>query len=79
MYDLSTDPFEINNIAHDQEYAGTLEAMRQILEQWILETDDQQQNPEPKECTIVIWKSMLTTLNEIPLSGLISLKTILQS
>ncbi len=48
LYDLSTDPFEINNIAHDHEYAGTLEAMRQILDQWILETGDQGQDPEPK-------------------------------
>jgi len=48
LYDLLTDPFEINNLANDEKYAGTLELMRQILEQWIMETGDQGQKPEPK-------------------------------
>jgi len=48
LYDLLTDPFEINNLANDEKSAGTLELMRQILEQWIMETGDQGQKPEPK-------------------------------
>ncbi len=48
LYDLLADPFEINNLTHDQEYAGALRELRQILEQWIQETGDQGQKPEPQ-------------------------------
>jgi N-sulfoglucosamine sulfohydrolase len=46
LYDLENDPHEINNLAHDRAYASTLQKHRQILENWIKETNDKGQYPE---------------------------------
>jgi len=34
------DPLQLNNRAHDPRYADALQNMRQILDQWITETND---------------------------------------
>ena len=49
LYDLSADPHEIHNLADSPEHKSTLESMRARLNQWIEETGDQGQTPEPKE------------------------------
>ena len=40
LYDLSVDPFELNNLAESAEYAETLQIMRDRLADWTLETRD---------------------------------------
>ena len=46
LYDLENDPHEINNLADDPTYLGTLKEHQQILQSWIKETDDMGQYPE---------------------------------
>ncbi len=49
LYDLSTDPHEIHNLATAPEHAATLHRLRTVLEKWIADTDDQGRTPEPPE------------------------------
>ncbi|NLR93401.1 sulfatase family protein [Flammeovirga agarivorans] len=49
LYDLKNDPFEVNNLANDPNYASKLKELRGILDQWIVSTNDQGQYPESKE------------------------------
>ncbi|MFI3318574.1 MAG: sulfatase [Rikenellaceae bacterium] len=54
LYDIVNDPHEINNLAADPKYSKQLAQMRGYLEEWITETDDKGQYPEPeKELEIV--------------------------
>lgn len=46
LYDLKKDPYEINNLAADPEFAGKLKEMRGRLETWMVETDDKGREPE---------------------------------
>jgi len=55
LYDLETDPFEINNLAENPEFADTKNRLSSILDVWILETNDQGRVPEPPE-TIEYWE-----------------------
>ncbi|MFT7676405.1 MAG: N-sulfoglucosamine sulfohydrolase [Planctomycetota bacterium] len=49
LYDLEADPHETHNLVHDPEHAQVLAEMRQRLQTWILETDDQGRFPESDE------------------------------
>ncbi len=40
LFDLSTDPFERNNLADDPAYAGVLAEMKRWVEEWMAATDD---------------------------------------
>lgn len=40
LYDLSSDPLQLNNRAYDAQYADALRNMQRILDQWITETND---------------------------------------
>ena len=46
LYDLEADPDEVNNIAGDAAHAATLDRLRQQLNRWIDETDDQGRHAE---------------------------------
>ena len=46
LYDLAADPFEINNLAGDPNYAGELAELRERLEAWMVETNDLGREPE---------------------------------
>ena len=46
LYDLENDPFEIRNLAFDDEYRDVLTSHRRLLTQWIDETDDRGRYPE---------------------------------
>ena len=46
LYDLQSDPHEIHNLANDPKYAATLSELRQRLDRWIIETNDQGRVPE---------------------------------
>jgi arylsulfatase A-like enzyme len=51
LYDLETDPYEINNLATSQnpEHQAVLQRLRELVEEWIEETDDQGRLFEPPE------------------------------
>ena len=49
LYDLSVDPFEINNLAEDEAYASKLVEFRSILSNWIEETGDRGMTAETDE------------------------------
>jgi len=49
LYNLIEDPFEIQNLAQDPEYAETLLKYRSQLEQWMAETNDRGQYSENEE------------------------------
>lgn len=49
LYKLRDDPFEINNLALNPDYVEELEKHSDILNQWIVETDDKGQYPENEE------------------------------
>lgn len=40
LYDLKTDPFELNNLVREKEYEDTLLQFRQRLDDWMLEVND---------------------------------------
>ena len=46
LYHLELDPFELNNLASNAEYAEVLEKHATVLDHWIKETDDKGQYPE---------------------------------
>ena len=45
LYDLKTDPDEINNLANDPRHTQVRALMRAALEKWIQDTDDKGQYP----------------------------------
>ncbi len=47
LYDLQKDPCELHNLAQDTSHRRTLERLRGILDQWIRQTHDQAEKPEP--------------------------------
>jgi len=47
LYDVVTDPHEINNLASDPTYASTLARLRQVHLQWVRDTRDTGLIPEP--------------------------------
>lgn len=49
LYDLTTDPHEIHNLATEPTHAATLQRLRAVLEKWIEDTGDQGRTPEPTE------------------------------
>ncbi|UCC97157.1 MAG: sulfatase [Phycisphaerales bacterium] len=46
LYDLTKDPWEINNLAASPQHQATLKTMRGILDKWIADTGDMGQYPE---------------------------------
>jgi len=46
LYDLQSDPHEINNLAHDPDFQPQLAKMRAQLDAWIKDTHDQGEIPE---------------------------------
>lgn len=61
LYNLETDPHEINNLAADPQYRAELLKHRSILDDWTVETDDQGQYPESSvqlKATYDLWKDL---------------------
>ncbi|MFK7851696.1 MAG: sulfatase [Akkermansiaceae bacterium] len=46
LYDLQNDPHETRNLANDPKHADVLKKHREILKQWMMQTDDKGQYPE---------------------------------
>lgn len=49
LYDLQKDPYELNNLADDPDYADVLQNHLDILQEWIVQTDDKGRYPEKAE------------------------------
>lgn len=49
LYDLENDPHEVRNLAGDPKYAAELRRHRNILKEWMKESDDKGQYPESTE------------------------------
>jgi N-sulfoglucosamine sulfohydrolase len=47
LYDITTDPYEVNNLAGKPENMSTLVTMRKVLNDWMIETEDTGLIPEP--------------------------------
>lgn len=48
LYDVDMDPHQLLNVAADPKYAGVLEHMHRVHEDWIRETQDKApENPTP--------------------------------
>lgn len=59
LYDLNNDPHEIHNLADNPRFADILNQHRNLLNQWIEESDDMGQQPESDIgliCTLKRWK-----------------------
>lgn len=48
LYDLTTDPWEIHNLAADPAHRETVESLRRRLNRWMEETDDRGRKPESR-------------------------------
>ena len=55
LYDLQNDPYEVNNLANDENHATILNDLRTKLDTWIEETGDMGETPEPDHI-IAYWK-----------------------
>ena len=58
LYDLSSDPHEIHNLANDPQYADQLRQHQDMLSEWIDSTGDQGQHPESDiglKCVLKRW------------------------
>ena len=49
LYNIKDDPYELNNLASNENYAEQLEKYASVLDQWIIETNDKGQYPENEE------------------------------
>ena len=49
LYDLVNDPFEINNLAANEEYASQREELKKVLEAWVAENDKGMYPEDEKE------------------------------
>jgi hypothetical protein len=49
LYDLKTDPHEVNNLARSTEHQQVLKRLRAALERWIEATGDQGRQLEPPD------------------------------
>ena len=49
LYDLTNDPWELNNLAGEPDFQATLTRMRSTLDRWIVESDDKGRTPETLE------------------------------
>ncbi len=54
LYDIQNDPFEVQNLAADPAYADILQTLRNELDRWICETNDQGRIPEDPDDTALI-------------------------
>lgn len=46
LFDTREDPFELNDVSQESEYAAVLERMRQALDAWLVRVDDTGEVPE---------------------------------
>ena len=69
LYDLQADPFEINNLASDPDFADQLQKMRVQLDEWMVETNDQgrmSESPEMFESDMQVYLDAIRRRNRDP-------------
>lgn len=49
LYNVKDDPFELNNLATNSEYSDVLKEYKNVLNDWVIKTDDKGQYPESEE------------------------------
>ena len=49
LYNLKEDPYELNNLAENPEHSNVLKEYANVLDKWIVDTDDKGQYPEDEE------------------------------
>ncbi|MEO9475969.1 MAG: sulfatase [Cyclobacteriaceae bacterium] len=59
LYDLIADPHELNNLASSPEHTAKLNEMRELLDNWVIETKDQGQFPE-SDSVRAMWSQKIT-------------------
>lgn len=64
LYDVSQDPYEVNNLAADQKHQGKLQGLRAALDQWIADTKDLGAIPEKELVEKGLVKDVLTKYEE---------------
>ena len=57
LYDLQEDPHELVNLADGPNHQEILREMRQLVEEWIEDTDDKGQYPESKAALQILKKT----------------------
>ncbi|MEM8526088.1 MAG: sulfatase [Bacteroidota bacterium] len=57
LYELQKDPFQLNNLAKEKQYAATLKTLRKELKNWMVETNDLRAT-EPQT---IYWDTVLYT------------------
>ncbi|UCF00431.1 MAG: sulfatase [Planctomycetota bacterium] len=58
LYDLQSDPHEINNLADNAEHQETLKKLRGILDKWIEDTGDQGGVPEDPQIGVIAYQDV---------------------
>jgi N-sulfoglucosamine sulfohydrolase len=65
LYDINSDPFQINNIVNDQKLKPVLEGLRKRHNEWTLETGDMGHLNEP-EMIEQMWPDGIQPITDIP-------------
>ena len=76
LYDLASDPHEVNNLASDPKHADALQRHRQLLNRWMKETNDQGQYPETDAALLAVlkqWRSRCVNPEYDRVRGLVDL------
>jgi len=58
LYDLHSDPYELNNLADDPKHQETLKKLRGILDKWIEDTGDQGGIPEDPQIGVIAYQDV---------------------
>ncbi len=65
LYDIKTDPYQINNLANDPKLCGILEEMRKRQIEWTIETSDMGHLNEP-EMIEQMWPGGIQPVTDVP-------------
>jgi uncharacterized sulfatase len=63
LYDIQSDPFEVNNLAMDPRYSETKDTLSKVLDEWLVEYDTAVYPEDPKE--IRFWNRQMAKKDSI--------------
>ncbi|MEM7369057.1 MAG: sulfatase [Bacteroidota bacterium] len=70
LYDLRSDPYELNNLAKDPVYRDVLERLRGVLDAWMIEINDQGRIPESPEIPI-FWENKMKEIYDTRIEAML--------